>query len=265
MVNAYVAELRKRDLTVGVVAVDPSSPFTGGAILGDRIRMADHVNDPDVFVRSVAARGHLGGLSLTTSRVIDVMDASGKDVVIVETVGTGQSELEIAQIADTKVVVCTPGFGDEIQAEKAGILEIADVFAVNKSDLPHADRTVTQLSRMLELARHKEWRIPIVKTTAVTSEGVAELATAIDAHAESGLAAKRGGPLARTRKLLATRAGALLERWIETTDDEEVDQICRAVTAGTLDFAHAAEKVTGCRTDRESNRVKPSAAETGGS
>jgi LAO/AO transport system kinase len=131
LVSAYVAELRRRNLGVGVVAVDPSSPITGGALLGDRIRMTAHATDPGVFIRSLASRGHLGGLSRTASRVIDVMDAAGKDVVLVETVGAGQSEVEIADVADVRVVVLAPGLGDEIQAIKAGILEIADILVVN--------------------------------------------------------------------------------------------------------------------------------------
>ncbi|MCH6588758.1 MAG: methylmalonyl Co-A mutase-associated GTPase MeaB, partial [Proteobacteria bacterium] len=149
LVDAYITELRKRDLSVGVIAVDPSSPVSGGAILGDRVRMTSHGLDPEVFVRSIAARGHLGGLSATTAFVVDVMDAAGKDVIVIETVGTGQSEVEVAQIADTKVVICAPGAGDDVQAIKAGILEIGDLLVVNKADLPAAEVTAAYLRGML--------------------------------------------------------------------------------------------------------------------
>lgn len=145
LVGAYVSVLRGAGKTVGVIAVDPSSPFNGGALLGDRIRMAEHAGDPGVFVRSLAARGHLGGLSRTASRAIDVMDAAGFDLVVVETVGVGQSEIEIAEFADVRVVVWLPGGGDEIQAAKAGVLEIADLIVVNKADLPGADRAARTL------------------------------------------------------------------------------------------------------------------------
>jgi len=207
LTDRLIAHLRRAGKTLGVVAVDPTSPFTGGAILGDRIRMQDHALDPGVFIRSLATRGHLGGLSRSTSDVVQVMDAMGKDLVIVETVGVGQDEIEVSSLAHTVVVVAVPGLGDDVQAIKAGVLEIADVFAVNKADREGADRTVRDLQMMLELRRtvsarpldhdaaHHfaagraaeppgpgEWEPPIVRTVAVKDEGVEELLRAIDAH-----------------------------------------------------------------------------------
>ncbi len=186
LVDAYITELRKRDLSVGVIAVDPSSPVSGGAILGDRVRMTSHGVDPEVFVRSIAARGHLGGLSATTAFVVDVMDAAGKDVIVIETVGAGQSEVEVAQVADTKVVICAPGAGDDVQAIKAGILEIGDILVVNKADLPAAEVTVKQLQSMLALRRRPNapggWTPEVLTTTASEGAGVAALADAILRH-----------------------------------------------------------------------------------
>jgi LAO/AO transport system kinase len=209
LTDRLIAHHRAAGRTVGVVAVDPTSAYTGGAILGDRIRMQDHALDPGVFIRSVGTRGHLGGLSRSTSDIVQVLDAIGKDVVIVETVGVGQDEIEIASLAHTIVVVAVPGLGDDVQAIKAGVLEIADVFAVNKADREGADRTVRDLQGMLELRRtvsgrplehdahHRIrgpgahppspapdglWEPPIVRTVAVRDEGTAELAAAVDAH-----------------------------------------------------------------------------------
>ena len=164
LLNALIASYRAAGLKVGVVAVDPSSPISGGAILGDRIRMSEHGGDVGVFVRSLAARGHLGGLSRAAARVVDVMDAAGFDIVIVETVGTGQSEVEIMDIAQTVLVVSAPGLGDDIQAVKAGILEIADILVVNKADMPLADRTEAQLRDALALGQRGDWEVPVMKT-----------------------------------------------------------------------------------------------------
>lgn len=183
LINALLGELLARGRRIGVVAVDPSSPVTGGAVLGDRVRMGEHGSDDRVFIRSVAARGHLGGVSRQTAQIIDVLDAAGFDTIIVETVGTGQSEVEIAGLADTKVVVCAPGLGDDVQAIKAGILEIADILAVNKGDSPLALDTERSLRDMLRLRRRREWEVGVVRTTATTREGVAALADAIEAHA----------------------------------------------------------------------------------
>ncbi|MEP6656622.1 MAG: methylmalonyl Co-A mutase-associated GTPase MeaB [Betaproteobacteria bacterium] len=185
LINALLGELIRRGKSIAVVAVDPSSPLTGGAVLGDRVRMGEHGTHPDVFIRSVSSRGHLGGLSRTTSRIVDILDAAGFDVVIVETVGAGQSEVEITAIADTRVVVCPPGLGDDVQAIKAGIFEIADVFVVNKGDLPAAEATVRDLKDMLRLRRRGAQEVPVIKTTATLADGVAAVVDAVSAHGAS--------------------------------------------------------------------------------
>ena len=181
LVDRLIAHLRRMGKTVGVVAVDPTSPFTGGAILGDRIRMQDHALDPGVFIRSLATRGQLGGLSRATGNCVRVLDAMGKDVVIVETVGVGQDEVEVCRLAHTTVVVVMPGLGDDVQAIKAGILEVADLFCVNKADREGADRTVRDLRQMLELSA-TEREVAIVKCVASQGEGIGELWDAIEAH-----------------------------------------------------------------------------------
>lgn len=180
-----VGAFRARGLRVGVLAVDPSSPFSGGALLGDRIRMQDHALDPEVYIRSMASRGHLGGLSWTTPQAIRVLDAAGCDVILVETVGVGQSEVEIAGLADTSIVLLAPGMGDGIQAAKAGILEIGDVFVVNKADRDGADATVRDLRHMISLGDRTEpglWRPPVVKTVAAQKVGADEVMEALDKH-----------------------------------------------------------------------------------
>ena len=225
--------------TVGVVAVDPSSPLSGGAILGDRVRMAVHGLDRDVFVRSLASRGHLGGLSRTTSRVVDVMDAAGKDVVIVETVGTGQSEVEITELAQTRVVVCAPGLGDEIQAVKAGILEIADLFVVNKSDRPHALRTRQELLSMLELFPREGPKRPVLATVATEGEGIEELA---DAIAEHGARAPRQASGDRLRRTVAEKAARLASDRIRGLEDPRLDSVLELLGRGEIDFDTAAER-----------------------
>jgi LAO/AO transport system kinase len=184
LVNALLGELVARGLRVGVVAVDPSSPITGGAVLGDRARMGEHGAHERVFIRSLSSRGHPGGLARRTDRIVDVLDAAGFDVVIVETVGAGQSEVAIDAIADARIVVCPPGLGDGLQAIKAGILEIADVFVVNKSDLPGADTTARDLADMLGLRRDGQRTRPVLKTTATRSEGIAALADTALAHVD---------------------------------------------------------------------------------
>jgi len=182
LINALLGELLARGKRIGVVAVDPSSPISGGAVLGDRVRMAEHGSHENVFVRSVASRGHLGGLSRATSRIVDVMDAAGFDTIIVETVGAGQSEVEIAKIGDTRIVVCPPGLGDGIQAIKAGILEIADILVVNKGDSPLAARTARDLQEMLHLRRASAPKVAVLVTTATTGEGVPALVDKIAEH-----------------------------------------------------------------------------------
>ena len=186
LITHIVAEYRNRNRTVGVVAVDPSSPLTGGAFLGDRLRMRRHTEDRGVFIRSMATRGHLGGLSKTTQETVMVLDAMGYEVILIETVGVGQAEVEIAGLAHTKAIVCLPGMGDDIQAMKAGLLEIGDVFVVNKSDRPGADDVVAQLRGMLEMgARAKQdWQPPVLKTAAVNAEGIEELVNVFWSHRE---------------------------------------------------------------------------------
>jgi LAO/AO transport system kinase len=235
LTGAYVAELRRRESRVGVVAVDPSSPLTGGALLGDRIRMTVHGSDPEVFVRSVAARGHLGGLSRTTARVIDVMDAAGKDVVIVETVGAGQSEVEIAGLADVNLVVSAPGLGDDVQAIKAGILEIADILVVNKADLPLAERTARQLERLAGPAA-------VLRTVATSGAGIAELADAIEARWAGGPGGRRASPRRRARRLIVAAAADRVRTALEALDDKAIEALCDAVLDGSLDIDEAAKR-----------------------
>jgi LAO/AO transport system ATPase len=189
LVNALLGELVARGRRIAVVAVDPSSPVTGGAVLGDRVRMGEHGAHEAVFIRSVSSRGHLGGVSRTTARIVDVLDAAGFDTVIVETVGAGQSEVEIARIADTRVVVCPPGLGDNVQAIKAGILEIADLLVVSKADLPGAETTARDLQEMLRLRRATAAKVPVLRTVATRGEGIPAI---VDALAEHGARAGHG-------------------------------------------------------------------------
>ncbi len=200
LTSAVIADLRARGARVGVLAIDPSSPYTGGAILGDRVRMQDHAHDEKVYIRSMATRGHLGGLSLATSEAIRLLDATGHDWVIVETVGVGQVEVEIAGKADSTVVVVNPGWGDAVQANKAGLLEIADVFAINKADRDGVDATRRDLQAMLELTEfaEDEWQPTILTTIATTGQGVIELVNAVLAHRTS---AETSGELTRRREL----------------------------------------------------------------
>ncbi len=244
LINAYTRELRRREKSVGILAVDPSSPITGGAVLGDRIRMNAQASDPEVFVRSIATRGHLGGLFETAAQVIDVMDASGKDVIVVETVGAGQSEVEVAEIANIRVVVCAPGLGDEIQAMKAGILEIADILVVNKSDMPLAVQTLRQLETMVGLAGGPGGAIPVVSTIATSGEGAAALADAIEVRAAVEATDGRGSdPKLRTHRLLAAVTARLLRRRLQAADDPALDAICEAVQRGEIELEAAAERI----------------------
>ncbi len=209
LADRLTAELRRRGATVGIIAVDPTSPFSGGAILGDRIRMQAHANDPGVFIRSMATRGHLGGLARATGEAALVLDAAGRDAVVIETVGVGQDEVDIVRTADVSIVTIVPGTGDEVQALKAGIMEIADIFVVNKADREGADRTAAAVEMLLSLQAFDEgaWRPPIVKTVATTGQGVAELLEAVErfrAHARGTETARRRARLAfRLRELLA--------------------------------------------------------------
>jgi LAO/AO transport system kinase len=238
LTDALVACVRADDLEVGVLAVDPSSPFSGGAILGDRVRMQRHSTDPGVFIRSMASRGHLGGLALATPQSVRVLDAVGKPWVIVETVGVGQVEVEIASQADTTIVVVNPGWGDEVQAAKAGLLEVADIFVVNKADRPGADATVSDLSGMLELAPGSGWRPPIIRTVATTGEGVDELWAQIGSHraaleSNGGLATRRRARLAAEMRALVVEQ--LLARWGGVAEGERFDALVDDVASGATD------------------------------
>jgi len=266
LTDRLIGALRASGRTVGVVAVDPTSPFSGGAILGDRVRMQDHALDEGVFIRSLATRGHLGGLSRAAADVVQVLDAMGKDVVLVETVGVGQDEVEVAGLAHTVVVVSVPGMGDDVQAIKAGVLEIADVFAVNKADREGADRTVRDLQGMLELRRttatrggldhdslHRLtrtsaedphdpgwWEPPIVKTVAIAGEGVAELLRAVEAHrahlSQSGERSRRDVARARAAFVSVLRE-RLLEGALARLADEEghLDVLAARIAAREAD------------------------------
>jgi GTPase len=248
LVDRLTARLRRDGKTVAVVAVDPTSPFSGGAILGDRIRMQGHAADEGVFIRSMATRGHLGGLAAATGQVLTVLSAAGKDVILVETVGVGQDEVEIVDAADVSVVVLVPGLGDDVQALKAGIMEIADVFVVNKADRDGVDRTVAEIGSMLSLATRDGQPPPaIVKTVATDDRGIDELWAAVEAFraraAGSGaLASRRRAQLQRQleetlqeRLLRRARAGALAPAELEKTVDR--------LEARTLDPLAAAEEV----------------------
>ncbi len=231
LATQLVRELRRREQRVGVVAVDPSSPFTGGAILGDRIRMQELAGDPNVFIRSMATRGSLGGLATSTRDVVRALDAAGFDTIVIETVGAGQAEVEIVRAAQSVVVVVVPGMGDDIQAIKAGILEIADIFVVNKADRPGADQTAAELRMLLSLDEHRHeraWRPPILKTVASSGEGVPALADALADHArylrESGQLATRGSRQAGS-EMLALLNQALLERLQACVPAEEWEQL----------------------------------------
>ncbi len=247
--TALVGAFRERGLRIGVLAVDPSSPFSGGALLGDRIRMQEHALDPEVYIRSMASRGHLGGLSWTTPQAIRVLDAAGCDVVIVETVGVGQSEVEIAGLADTSVVLLAPGMGDGIQAAKAGILEIGDVFVVNKADRDGADATVRDLRHMISLGDRSEpglWRPPVVKTVAAQGVGVDELMKALDDHRAH---LEGNGDLVRRRErraadeIEAIAVASLRARFGHLSGREGLGELAGQVVAGQTDPYAAADRL----------------------
>jgi LAO/AO transport system kinase len=245
LTDGLVRQLRTSGLEVGVLAVDPTSPFSGGAILGDRVRMQDHAVDPGVFIRSMATRGHLGGLALATPLAVRVLDAVGKEWVIIETVGVGQVEVEIAGHADSTVVVVNPGWGDGVQAAKAGLLEIADLFVVNKADRPGADETRRDLDGMLDLGGELDWRPPILTTVATEGTGVAELWDALRAHREflesNGLVDARRRTRVRD-ELRAILADALRERAAALGSGERFDALVDRVVARDIDpFAAAAD------------------------
>jgi LAO/AO transport system kinase len=241
LIDAMIAALRAQGRTIAVAAVDPSSPIFGGAILGDRVRMRRHAEDPGVFIRSVASRGHLGGLSENIHRIVDVMDTAGRDVVILETVGTGQSEVEVAELADVCVVVNAPNMGDDVQAMKAGVLEIADVLVVNKADLPLAQRTTDQLRDMLKL-RHHNRDVPIVETVAIIDTGVETLLAIIEKLLAARAVDRQKARERRMRRLIAQAASRLVHDRLRDQASGEMEHLIKAAAAGEIGIAEAAER-----------------------
>lgn len=250
--NALVRALRAEGRRVGVLAVDPSSPFSGGALLGDRVRMSDHAADDGVYIRSMAARGHLGGLAWSTPQAIRVLDAAGYDVVLVETVGVGQSEVDIAAQADTTLVLLAPGMGDGIQAAKAGILEIGDLYVVNKADRDGADQVRRDLRAMLRLADRsaEAWQPPVVATVAQSGTGIDELAAGVDEHRAwleaTGELARRRTRRARA-EIEAVAVTALRSRWGRVGERDELDALSERVVAGECDPYAAADQLLAQR------------------
>ncbi|MEU9415298.1 methylmalonyl Co-A mutase-associated GTPase MeaB [Streptomyces sp. NPDC051000] len=256
--SALVTAYRKAGKRVGVLAVDPSSPFSGGALLGDRVRMSDHASDPGVYIRSMATRGHLGGLAWAAPQAIRVLDAAGCEVILVETVGVGQSEVEIASQADTSVVLLAPGMGDGIQAAKAGILEIGDVYVVNKADRDGADATARELNHMLSLGESRgkgDWRPPIVKTVAARGQGIDELVEALEKHRawmdERGVLAERRTARA-AREVETIAVTALRARMADLRGDARLDALAARVAVGELDPYAASDALLATLTDADS-------------
>ena len=246
LTEKVVARARKDGHKVGVLAVDPSSPFSGGALLGDRVRMQGHATDPDVFIRSMATRGHLGGISLATPEAMRVLEAAGKDIVIIETVGVGQSEVEITDACDSTLVVLTPGWGDSVQAAKAGLMEIADIFVVNKADRAGTRDTVRELKQMLDMSQG-EWRPEVVETIATKGEGIDELWEAVEKHRayqeEKGVLQER-----RRRRIRRELKEIVAERYrarLETEAASLLEEMTDKVAARELDPYAAAEKLIG--------------------
>jgi LAO/AO transport system kinase len=248
--SALVSAYRRRGQRVGVLAIDPSSPFSGGALLGDRVRMQDHATDPGVFIRSMASRGQLGGLSWATPQALRVLDAAGCDLVLIETVGVGQAEVEIASLADSTVVLLAPGMGDAIQAAKAGILEVADIFVVNKADRDGADQTVRELKGMLSLgftdAAPEGWRPPVCKTVAARGDGIDEVVDALERHREwlaaSGERERRRAARARG-EIAAIALTRLRSRMDELRGQAAMAGLAADVAAGRLDPYSAADRL----------------------
>jgi len=246
LVNRLAGLYRERSARVAIVAVDPSSPFSGGAILGDRIRMRERFLDDGIFIRSMASRGHAGGLARATSRVVNVLDALGTDVVLVETVGVGQEEVDVIRVVDTVCLVTVPGLGDDIQAIKAGVLEIADVLVVNKADRPGADETARDLAQMLTLAKDRPWKSPIVRTSAQSGEGLPQLIDAIDKHRQwsrdSGehLERRRAAARAEVEALLRE---ALLRELEGRVGESRLDAAVARVAERSLDPYAAVEEL----------------------
>ncbi|MBC7253376.1 MAG: methylmalonyl Co-A mutase-associated GTPase MeaB [Actinobacteria bacterium] len=249
LVNALTKELRRREKSVGIIAVDPTSPFTGGAVLGDRVRMQDLATDPEVFIRSMGTRGSLGGISVATNDAVNILDAFGKDLVLIETVGAGQVEVDIVKLAHTSVVVTMPGGGDEIQALKAGIMEIGDIFVVNKADREDAGRTYTEIMMMLEMSqRDEEWVPPVIRTVATTGQGVDQLADAVLDHyrylQERGLLEKKAREriLAELQEIINRRVERTVARAL-AEDPEMVELVRKLVETREIDPHSGAQMV----------------------
>lgn len=261
--SALVSAYRQAGKRVGVLAVDPSSPFSGGALLGDRVRMSDHASDPGVYIRSMATRGHLGGLAWAAPQAIRVLDAAGCEVILVETVGVGQSEVEIAAQADTSVVLLAPGMGDGIQAAKAGILEIGDVYVVNKADRDGADATARELNHMLSLGESRgkgDWRPPIVKTVAARGTGIDELVEALEKHRawmdERGVLAQRRTARA-AREVETIAITALRNRLAVVHGDTHLEALAGRVSAGELDPYAASDALLATLTEAAEPDAEP--------
>ena len=246
LTNRLIGKIRDTDTSVAVLAVDPSSPFTGGAVLGDRVRMQDHIDDDEVYIRSMASRGHLGGVSEATPRAVAVVDGMGFPEILVETVGVGQAEVEIAANADTTLVVLNPRWGDSIQAAKAGLLEIGDVFVVNKADRAGVNETMRDLKQMLELGGHGEWWPPVIATVASTGEGIDDLWEAVRAH-RAHLEASGELQAMRHRRLLGdveTAVAAAVHLQVRSTlDHPDWEAMVAQVTERRLDPWTAARRL----------------------
>jgi LAO/AO transport system kinase len=247
LVDCLLQQMRREGLSVGVIAVDPTSPFSGGAILGDRIRMQDHALDPGIFIRSMGTRGSLGGLSRATREAIQVLDAFGKDIVLVETVGVGQSEVDIVRTADSTLVVLTPAGGDSVQTIKAGIMEIADIFVINKADLPGAERTATEINAMLDMKSDIPWRPPVMPTVSTRNEGIDELWSSLSRHRshmkESGrlLEVRRQ----RVRRELTEQVEYLVKNqiWDQVKETIELDDLVEKIVRRRQDPYSAAHEL----------------------
>ena len=246
LVSTLVRVLRTHDLTVSVLAIDPTSPFSGGALLGDRLRMQEHATDPGVFIRSMATRGKLGGLAWAAPHALRILDAVGSDVIVLETVGVGQAEVDVAREADTTVVVLAPGFGDAIQANKAGLLEIADIYVVNKADREGANATARDIRQMLHLGEARAWDPPVLLTTAVDNKGIEELWASVGRHREhiTGSGELRNRRIARNRHEIVEIALARIRHAIDEVGDRDLlDALAAQVTEHALDPYTAADKL----------------------
>lgn len=248
LVDVWTATLRRQGKTVGIVAVDPSSPFTGGALLGDRVRMQDHSTDPGVFIRSMATRGHLGGLAPATSDVAKVLDALGYDVIFIETVGTGQAEVDVVGAGDTVVIVLVPGLGDAVQTMKAGMMEIGEAFVVNKADHGDADRTVAEITMLLQLSPDRGgWRPPVTKTVATSAQGTDEALAAIEAHrgflVANGLLERRRRDRRRTEILRVVESKARNRAMDLIHHGGRLDELAERVYRGEMDPYAAADEL----------------------